>query len=111
MTQGSSNWYSPGPVTYRASNANVYRNTAYRRVWSAADDDYIYEPITQTLYTGYTASSLAFEDESGGGHTLYDTTSISANGGGAITPITETKTFLVQGGTTALQNFAFDMEE
>lgn len=31
--------------------------------------------------------------------------------GGTVTPTTETKTFLVQGGTTAIQNFAFDMEE
>lgn len=109
MTQGSSNWYSPGSVAYIASSATLYNGTLYRRDWNA-DDGYYYTAVSGPFYRNYSRSRLSFADESDNGQTLYDSTTISASA--RVSAGTEKSvTVLAQSGSTAMQNFAFDMDE
>ncbi len=109
LTQGGSNWYSPGGVSYVASYAAQYRNTLYRRDWNA-DDGYYYTQVSGPFYVNYRRSYLSFANEYDNGSTLYDSTTITASA--TVSGGTEkTVTVLARSGSTAMQNFAFDMEE
>ncbi len=109
LTQGGSNWYSPGSVSYIASSANVYNGKLYRRDWNA-DDGYYYTAVNRIFYIDYSRSRLSFANEYDNGSTLYDSTTITASA--TVSGGTEkTVTVLARSGSTAMQNFAFDMEE
>lgn len=110
MDQSGGRWTTTRPVQFHSSYAARYYAPGGGAV-GYLDDYGTFHRITDALYTNYNRAYLSFSDEQDSGYTLYDSTAITASGGGSVIPVySDPITILAQSENASPQTLAFDLD-